>query len=86
MTVVSITNYVLQRPNAKTLSHLVETREMAPKTGHAVEAPPFLMASDQSADYTCAHCGTVLLQSKEGQVRGLLIHCSNCGSYNTTDR
>ena len=56
----------------------------APTTGHAVSAPPVLCASDHSVDYTCGKCGAVLLHAEEGQVRNLLIHCTECGSYNTT--
>ncbi len=58
---------------------------VAPKKGHVLDAPPVLVASDHSVDYTCGHCGTILLHAEEGQVRGLLIHCAKCGSYNTTD-
>jgi hypothetical protein len=29
--------------------------------------------------------GTTLLHAEESQVHGLLIHCKNCGAYNTTD-
>jgi DNA-directed RNA polymerase subunit RPC12/RpoP len=57
----------------------------APSIGHVLPAPPALKASDQSVDYTCGRCGTILLHPEEGQVHGLLIHCTNCGSYNSTD-
>jgi DNA-directed RNA polymerase subunit RPC12/RpoP len=57
----------------------------SPGMGHVVEAPPVLMASDHSVDYTCGHCGTILLHASEDQVHGLLIHCRQCGSYNATE-
>jgi DNA-directed RNA polymerase subunit RPC12/RpoP len=57
----------------------------APAIGQVVHAPPVLKASDHSIDYTCGHCGTVLLHAEANQVHGLLIHCTACGSYNTTD-
>jgi predicted RNA-binding Zn-ribbon protein involved in translation (DUF1610 family) len=57
----------------------------APAVGVVLEAPPVLKASEQSVDYTCGRCGTVLLHADEGQVHGILIHCANCGSYNSTD-
>jgi predicted RNA-binding Zn-ribbon protein involved in translation (DUF1610 family) len=57
----------------------------APATGHVLDAPPVLKASDQSVDFICGRCGTVLLHADEGQVHGVLIHCKNCGSYNSTD-
>jgi predicted RNA-binding Zn-ribbon protein involved in translation (DUF1610 family) len=56
-----------------------------PSTGIALTAPPVLLASDHSVDYTCGQCGTVLLHAEENQVHGVLIHCANCGSYNSTD-
>jgi hypothetical protein len=57
----------------------------APPVGVVLEAPPVLMASEHSVDYTCGHCETILLHADEGQVHGILIHCKNCGSYNSTD-
>jgi predicted RNA-binding Zn-ribbon protein involved in translation (DUF1610 family) len=57
----------------------------APATGVVLDAPPVLMASEHSVDYTCGHCDTILLHADEGQVHGLLIHCKNCGFYNSTD-
>jgi uncharacterized Zn finger protein (UPF0148 family) len=56
-----------------------------PAVGHVVDAPPVLNASDHTIDYVCGKCGTVLLQADAGQVHGVLIHCTNCGTYNTTD-
>jgi predicted RNA-binding Zn-ribbon protein involved in translation (DUF1610 family) len=58
---------------------------IAPSTGLVLDAPPVLMASDHSVDYTCGDCGTILLHAEEGQVHGVLIRCTNCGSYNSTD-
>ena len=57
----------------------------APAIGVVLEAPPVLMASEHSVDYTCGHCDTVLLHADEGQVHGILIRCTKCGSYNSTD-
>jgi predicted RNA-binding Zn-ribbon protein involved in translation (DUF1610 family) len=56
-----------------------------PNIGDAIDAPPILTASPQMIDYTCGHCGVVLLHAEEDRVHGLVIHCSACGSYNTTD-
>ena len=58
----------------------------APLTGHVISAPPVLKASEHSVDYTCGHCGTILLHAEENQVNGLLLRCTNCGSYNSTDK
>jgi DNA-directed RNA polymerase subunit RPC12/RpoP len=57
----------------------------APASGHVLNAPPILVASTRTTDYTCGHCGTVLMHAEDGQVHGLLIRCTECGSYNTTD-
>jgi len=48
----------------------------APAKGIALKAPPVLKASDQSVDYTCGKCGTILLHAEENQVHGVLIHCA----------
>lgn len=58
---------------------------IAPAIGLVLDAPPVLMASDHSVDYTCGHCGTILLHAEENQVHGVLIRCTECGSYNSTD-
>jgi DNA-directed RNA polymerase subunit RPC12/RpoP len=58
---------------------------IAPATGHVLDAPPVLQASDHSVDYTCGRCGTILLHADEHQVHGLLIRCTQCGSYNATE-
>jgi DNA-directed RNA polymerase subunit RPC12/RpoP len=57
----------------------------APSARHVLDAPPALSASSHTIDYTCGQCGAVLLHAEEGQVHGLLIRCTACGSYNTTD-
>ena len=60
---------------------LIET----PRAGHVLNAPPTLIASTHTINYTCGQCGAVLLHAEDGQVRGLLIRCSECGSYNATE-
>jgi predicted RNA-binding Zn-ribbon protein involved in translation (DUF1610 family) len=55
-----------------------------PKGGHAVDAPPILIASSHTVDYCCASCGVVLMRAEDQQVHSLLIHCTVCGSYNST--
>jgi predicted RNA-binding Zn-ribbon protein involved in translation (DUF1610 family) len=57
----------------------------APSIGPVVSAPPVLIASAHTVDYTCGSCGTVLLHAEDGQVHSLVIHCKKCGSYNATD-
>jgi len=52
---------------------------------HTIDAPPILIASTHSTDYCCGSCGAVLMHADTGQVHDLLIHCTACGSYNSTD-
>ena len=56
----------------------------APASGLVLDAPPILKEVDQSVDYTCGHCGAILLHAEEGRVHSIVIHCANCGSYNLT--
>jgi DNA-directed RNA polymerase subunit RPC12/RpoP len=57
----------------------------APFIGHVLDAPPVLIASDHSVDYTCGQCATILLHASHDQVYGLVIRCRECGSYNLTE-
>jgi hypothetical protein len=45
---------------------------IAPAVGVVLKAPPVLIASEHSVDYTCGRCGTVLLHADEDQVHGIL--------------
>jgi predicted RNA-binding Zn-ribbon protein involved in translation (DUF1610 family) len=53
-------------------------------TGHYVSAPPILLASTHTIDFTCGACGTILMHADHGQVHSLVIHCRSCGAYNAT--
>lgn len=46
---------------------------------------PVLVASNHTIDFTCGHCGLVLLRAEDQQVHGLLIHRTACGSHNATE-
>ena len=50
-----------------------------------VSAPPVLVASSRTIDYCCGSCGAVLMHADEQQVHNLLIQCTWCHSYNSTD-
>jgi DNA-directed RNA polymerase subunit RPC12/RpoP len=63
---------------------IVQVAPSAQLDEHVLQAPPALRASEHSVDYTCGRCGAVLLHAEEGQVRGLVIECTECGSYNRT--
>jgi len=43
------------------------------------------MASEHSVDYACGRCAAVLLHADEGQIHGVLIRYTKCGSYNLTE-
>ena len=45
--------------------------------------PPDEVTRDDSPE--AANENTVVLHANEGQVRGFLIRCTNCGSYNSTE-
>jgi DNA-directed RNA polymerase subunit RPC12/RpoP len=69
------------RPNLRVGLKLIPT----PGNGvHFVSAPPALIASTHTVDYVCGKCSTVLMH-EIGQVDNLIIHCTTCGSYNSTD-
>jgi DNA-directed RNA polymerase subunit RPC12/RpoP len=57
----------------------------APGVGNIIDAPPVIHASDHTIDYTCGHCGELLMHAEVDQVHNLLIRCTKCGSYNSTD-
>jgi predicted RNA-binding Zn-ribbon protein involved in translation (DUF1610 family) len=57
----------------------------SPTAEHFVNAPPILSASSHTAAFTCDKCGAVLMHAEEGQVHSLLIHCTECGTFNSTD-
>ena len=50
-----------------------------------VSAPPVLVASTHTVDYCCESCGAVLMHADAGQVHNLVIRCTWCGIYNSTD-
>jgi predicted RNA-binding Zn-ribbon protein involved in translation (DUF1610 family) len=50
-----------------------------------LEAPPTLVASSHTIDFTCGGCGVVLLHAEHRQVHGLLIRCKECGAYNAIE-
>ena len=50
---------------------------IAPAVGVVLAAPPVLMASEHSVNYTCGRCAAVLLHANEGQIHGVLIAVQN---------
>jgi DNA-directed RNA polymerase subunit RPC12/RpoP len=54
----------------------------APGTGYAIQAPPPITVSAHTNHYLCGHCGTLLVIADEGDLRGLVVQCRDCGYYN----
>ncbi len=48
-------------------------------------APPVLIASLHAIDFTCGRCSAVLMHADKGQVHDLVIRCTLCGGFNSTD-
>jgi len=56
-----------------------------PRVGRVVDAPPILEATDHGIEHVCGNCGIVLMRAELNQVHNILIRCSECGSYNSTE-
>jgi hypothetical protein len=56
-----------------------------PTTGPSLSAPPILVASSHTVDYTCGGCGTVLVHAELHQVYNLVVRCTVCETFNTTE-
>lgn len=54
----------------------------APKTGHAMQAPPTVILTADGTRYRCGRCGTVLVIAEFGALRGFVVHCGVCDRYN----
>jgi DNA-directed RNA polymerase subunit RPC12/RpoP len=52
--------------------------------GAVADAPPALEAIRPTVEYTCGNCDAVLIRGDEDKVLALIIHCTACGSYNST--
>jgi hypothetical protein len=57
----------------------------APGFRPAVSAPPVLIVSTHTIDFTCGKCDTVLMHAEVDQIHNVLIRCTQCGSYNATE-
>ena len=57
-----------------------------PEVGHVRSMPPVSDTSSETIDFLCANCGTLLMHVTEGQVRGVFIHCTECGACYTSRR
>jgi hypothetical protein len=57
----------------------------APLVQSVPSAPPVLELPNPTVEFTCGNCGAVLMCVAEEKVYPLVILCSSCGSYNSTD-
>ena len=57
----------------------------APLVQSVPPAPPVLEMPNPTVEFTCGNCGAVLMRGEEGKVYPLVILCSSCDSYNSTD-
>jgi hypothetical protein len=48
------------------------------------DAPPVLEGADPTAEYTCGHCGAVLMRVGQSKPHILMVHCTSCDAYNST--
>jgi hypothetical protein len=54
--------------------------------GAAVSVPPLLEDRGRpTIEYFCGGCGAILMRADEQQVHSLIIHCTACDAYNSTD-
>ena len=58
---------------------------VAEPTRYFLAAPPALIARMHSIEFTCGTCNAVLMHADEGQVHDLVIRCTVCGGFNSTD-
>ena len=47
-----------------------------------MQAPPSVILSANGTRYRCGRCGTVLVIAEFGALRGFVIHCTSCDTYN----
>jgi hypothetical protein len=43
------------------------------------------LASTNTVNYVCGGCDALLMNAEPGGVHNLVIHCTGCGAYNSTD-
>ena len=71
----------MRAPLQKTLNVVPE-----PLIEGVPRAPPALeMPTTPTVEFKCGNCGTILIRGGEDKVYPLVVLCSSCGSYNSTD-
>jgi hypothetical protein len=49
------------------------------------KAPPVLEAPNPTVEFKCGNCSAVLMRVDEGKAYPLMIHCTSCDAFNSTD-
>ena len=57
----------------------------APLIEAVPRAPPVLEALNPTVECKCGNCGAVLMRVDEGKANPLMIHCTSCDAFNSTD-
>ena len=53
-------------------------------TAAVADTPPLLEAPEPTVEYTCGHCGAVLMRVDQRKLHALMVHCTECDAYNST--
>ena len=65
---------------------LQKTLKVVPAPLAAVPtAPPFMEAPNPTVELKCGNCSAVLMRVDEGKAYPLMIHCTSCDAFNSTD-
>jgi len=49
------------------------------------DAPPVLEGHNPTVQYTCGRCGAALMRVDQSKTHALMVHCTACDAYNSTD-
>ena len=57
----------------------------APLIEAVPKAPPVMEAPNPTVEFKCGNCSAVLMRVDEGKAYPLMIHCTSCDAFNSTD-
>ena len=49
------------------------------------KAPPVLEAASPTVECRCGNCGDVLMRVDKNRANPLIVHCTACDAFNSTD-
>jgi hypothetical protein len=59
---------------------------LAPLAIDAVaKVPPVLEVQNPTVEYNCGRCGAVLMRADENKPPALMVHCTLCDAFNSTE-